>query len=106
MFVQSSRYYPLPILQYPVPGSPTGATIAYVSRRFLPSGEEFDLLVEHVVTQGERLDTITAQYLDDPTQFWRVADANEAMSPFDLTTPVGQTIRITLPQGIPGPGRA
>jgi len=100
MFSQTSRYYGLPILKWK---AKDGTEVAYVSRRFLPEGSEFDLLLLHRVTEGERLDTITAKYLDDPEQFWRVCDANEVMSPFDLTNPIGQEIRITLPQGIPGP---
>ena len=99
MFLPGSRYANLPLVSWT---DPTGAIISYVSRRFLPTGDEFDLLLLHTVIAGERLDNITAQYLDDPQQFWRVCDANEAMSPFDLTATPGQTIRITLPQGIPG----
>ena len=108
MFALNSRYYSLPLLKFTPPESktPDADSIAYVSRRFLPAGDEFALLQLHAVREGDRLDNITAQYLDDPEQFWRIADANEATSPFDLTEPVGRTIRITLPQGIPGPGRA
>jgi hypothetical protein len=102
MFSIGSRYYGLPVL---TSQTSTGDQIAYVSRRFLPQTDEFDLLLLHTVTEGERLDNITAQYLDDPQQFWRVCDANGAMSPFDLVAEPGQTIRITLPQGIPGPLR-
>lgn len=100
MFSSTSRYYSLPLLKRT---TRDGTEITYVSRRFLPSGDQFDLLFQHRVAEGERLDNITAQYLDDPEQFWRICDANEAMSPFDLTDPVGQIVRITLPQGIPGP---
>jgi nucleoid-associated protein YgaU len=56
------------------------------------------VLAEHMVTEGERLDQITARYLGDPEQFWRVADANNAMRPDDLTAEVGRTLRIPLPQ--------
>jgi len=98
MFLPGSRYAGLPVLKWT---DSSGAEVAYVSRRFLPSGDEFDLLLLHTVLEDERLDNITAKYLDDPQQFWRVCDANEAMSPFDMTAQVGQTIRITLPQGIP-----
>jgi hypothetical protein len=101
MFSMTSRYFSLPVRKYK---TITGEEIAYVSRRFLPQTDEFDLLMEHTVTEGERLDTITAQYLDDPEQYWRVCDANGAISPFELEA-VGITIRITLPQGIPGPSR-
>lgn len=77
-------------------------TIIYLKRRFVPPPENFTLLKEHVVTQGERLDNITALYLGDPQQFWRLCDANGAMRPEDLTGTVGRRLRITLPQGIPG----
>jgi hypothetical protein len=103
MFFMGSRYYALPLLKWE---AKDGSEVGYVSRRFLPSGDEFDLLLEHRVAEGERLDTITAQYLDDPEQFWRICDANEVNSPFELTDPVGRKIRITLPQGIPGPRNA
>jgi len=75
--------------------------IIYLRRRFVPSPERFALLQEHVVTQGERLDNITARYLDDPTQFWRLCDANDAVHPQELEK-VGRRLRITLPEGLPG----
>ena len=52
--------------------------------------------------QGERLDNIAAQYLGDPTLFWRLADANGAMRPEELTETVGRKLRITMPEGITG----
>jgi hypothetical protein len=103
MFATTSRYYSLPVETYTTPG---GSQIAYVSRRFLPQPGSFDLLLLHTVTDSDRLDNITNQYLDDPQQFWRVCDANEVLAPFDLTNTVGSTIRITLPQGIPAPRNA
>jgi len=78
-----------------------GHTVIYLKRRFIPSPDNFALLQMHVVTQGERLDNITAKYLNDPEQFWRVCDANGAMRPDELTETVGREIRITLPEGIP-----
>jgi hypothetical protein len=77
---------------------------AYVSRRFIDLAENFELLQEHTVTQGERLDNIAYQYLGDPEQFWRICDASAAMHPNELTETVGRKIRITLPEGIPGNG--
>ena len=55
-----------------------------------------------MVTQGERLDNIAANYFGDPELFWRVADANRAMHPKELTETIGRRLRITLPEGIPG----
>lgn len=79
-----------------------GRTIIYLKRRFVPPPERFALLQEHVVSQGERLDNITARYLGDPEQFWRICDANAAMRPDELTEQIGRRLRITLPEGIPG----
>lgn len=78
-----------------------GTTIIYVRRRFCPDPEKLALLVEHAVTQGQRLDNITADYLGDPELFWRVCDANNVMRPEELKE-VGRRVRITLPQGFGG----
>ena len=77
-------------------------TLIYLRRRFVPPPERFSSLHVHVVVQGDRLDNITARYLSDPEQFWRVCDANRAMRPDDLTADLGRNLRITLPEGIPG----
>jgi len=82
--------------------TPDGRTIAYLRRRFIPPPERFELLQEHTVTDGERVDTIAAQYLGDPEQFWRICDANAVLHPAELTTEAGRTLRITLPEGIKG----
>lgn len=78
-----------------------GRVTAYLRRRFVPQPERFTLLRTHPVTEGDRLDNVTASYLGDPEQFWRVADANRALRPDDLME-VGRQLRITLPEGIPG----
>jgi hypothetical protein len=79
-----------------------GVTVIYLRRRFVPPPERFALLQEHVVCEKDRLDNITAHYLDDPEQFWRICDANRALSPDELTETPGRRLRITLPDGIPG----
>lgn len=79
-----------------------GRVTIYLSRRLLPGPERFALLLEHVVTQGERLDNIAALHLGDPEQFWRICDANRAMHPAGLTDQIGRRLRITLPEGIAG----
>lgn len=98
-FSPTSRYYGTETTTLE---TPEGKIIIYLRRRFVPSPERFALLQEHTVVQGERLDNITAQYLGDPEQFWRVCDANGAMRPEELTETVGRRLRITLPEGIPG----
>ncbi|MGA9365516.1 MAG: LysM domain-containing protein [Bacteroidota bacterium] len=98
MFDPTSRYAKLAISTLTVMGSDGQARdIRYVQRRFLPQAAEAGAtIVEHTVTQGDRLDNITARYLGDPTQFWRVCDANEVMDPAELTDEVGHRIRIAM----------
>lgn len=99
LFPVTSRYYGLDTA---IVKSSTGKTIVYLRRRFVPSPERFELLQEHTVIQGDRLDNITAQYLGDSEQFWRIADANNAMNPSELTENIGRKLRITLPLGVSG----
>ena len=79
-----------------------GRTLAYVGRRFLPDPSQLSLLQVYTVVQGDRPDTIAAKFLGDPEQFWRVCDANNVMDPQELIKVFGRSIRITLPEGIPG----
>jgi len=99
MFQINSRYYGIDKLEFE---TPNGKKIVYLRRRFVPPPDRFELLLEHKVTEGERLDNITAQYLGDPEQFWRVCDANGAIRPDELTEVIGRRLRITLPEGIAG----
>lgn len=97
-FPSTSRYAGVKTAVYP---TPQGDTVAYLTRRFIPPADRFALLQEHVVKQGERLDQLTARYLGDAEQFWRVCDANAAMRAAELEEE-GRTVRITLPEGLPG----
>jgi hypothetical protein len=98
-FPPTSRYYGIETTTIE---TADGKSHAYLRRRFVPQPERFTTLQEHVVVQGERIDNITARYLGDPLQFWRVCDANRAMRPEELTEELGRRLRITLPEGIPG----
>ena len=95
MFDYTSRYYSLANATYTAPG---GREVAYKLRRFLPPGASLPLLAEVTVMQGERLDLVAYRTLGDPLQFWRIADANDAVSPFDLEQPSGQILRVPVPQ--------
>lgn len=97
MFPVTSRYSNIETGKYEVAD---GQEIVYLRRRFVPvAARDNPLMVEHAVTQGERLDNITARYLGDPEQFWRLCDANNAMRPEELTGEIGRRLRIPLPQG-------
>lgn len=97
-FSPTSRYHGIDVATLTLPD---GRTIAYVRRRFVPQPGRFALLREHVVRAGERLDHIAANYLGDPEQFWRIADANGAIAPETLTDEAGSIVRITLPADVP-----
>ena len=99
LFAATSRYYGIDTETLT---SADGTTIIYLKRRFLPSPDSFQLLQEHTVMQGERLDNIAAKFLGDPELFWRLADANGAMRPEELVQTVGRQLKVTLPQGITG----
>lgn len=47
----------------------------------------------HLLQQGERPDHLAARYLDNPTAFWRIAEANDAMGAEWLT----ERREITIP---------
>jgi len=99
MFAITSRYHGIPTAELE---TADGKKTVYLRRRFVPSPAAFALLLEHTVVEGDRLDNITARYLGDPEQFWRICDANGAVHPEELTETVGRRLRITLPEGIPG----
>jgi hypothetical protein len=98
-FPPQSRYYGIETASLTTEG---GQLVAYLRRRFLPAPKSFSLLFEHVVTEGERLDQIAGKHLGDAEAFWRIADANAARRPEELTETIGRRLRITLPEGIPG----
>jgi len=79
-----------------------GTVTIYLKRRIIPAGESLNLIVEHQVKEGDRLDNVSAAYLGDPEQFWQIADANNAMKPEELTADHGRWLRIAQPQGITG----
>lgn len=99
-FSSTSRYHGIETVTY---DTPDGSTVVYVGRRFLPSSDRFTVVQEHMVNEGERLDTLTAQYLGDPEQFWRICDANETMRPDELVEEPGRMVKIALPEGLSGP---
>lgn len=94
MFDFTSRYAKLEIATFT---ASDGQVIAYVRRRFLPAVESLPLLAELPLQPRERLDNFTHRVLGDPLQFWRIADANLAINPFDLEED-GRFLRVPVPQ--------
>jgi hypothetical protein len=101
MFDPTSRYVAIPTVSVSIPDGQGGTReVRYVRRRFVPQAAGMAQLAVHTLVQGDRLDTITHQYLGDPTQSWRVCDANTAMNPTDLTSEadIGRPIIVAVPQ--------
>jgi hypothetical protein len=98
-FPPGSRYHGLDVALYV---AADGTEIVYLRRRLVPQPDRFATLREHVVAQGDRIDNLAAQYFGSPDQLWRLADANGALHPDELTREVGRRLRITLPEGVPG----
>ena len=95
-FPETSRYASVEIVSVE---TPDGRTVACLGRRIVPLPEAFTTVQEHLVTQGERLDNITADYLTDPEQFWRICDANGALHPLEMQEE-GRRLKIGLPTAV------
>lgn len=99
IYPPESRYHGIAAVQLT---QPDGTAIAYLKRRFVPPPENFSQLQEHMVSAGDRLDNLAASYIGDPTQYWRICDANGAIRPEELTATAGKRLSITLPEGVQG----
>ena len=80
MFFPGSRYQNFATYVVTRPGG-VGATVV---RSPLPARTQ--LRGYHPRLLAQRLDLVAAHYLVDPTTFWRLADANNAMVPDSLDT--------------------
>lgn len=97
MFPVTSRYHKIETKKMK---TAVNHEIIYLKRRFLPPPvDDSGVLAEHVVSEGERLDNITARTLSDPEQFWRLCDANGVMHPDEMTAEIGRRLRIPLNMG-------
>lgn len=90
MFSKSSRYYNLGDRTWT---SPDGREVVYKERRLIP---RFGGAIagRTTVAQSERLDLVAVRTVGRPESFWKLADANDALDPFDLVEPSGRTLRV------------
>jgi nucleoid-associated protein YgaU len=77
--------------------TPDGREVRYVRSRALPDPERFRVLTEVVVADGDRLDLVCARTFGNPSLWWRIADANEALDPADLIATPGRKLKIPSP---------
>jgi hypothetical protein len=97
----TSRYAGIEVATTGIPDGTGGQReVRYLRRRFPPQPATLQTLAEHVVTRGDRLDLVAAKYLGDPTQFWRICDANLVIHPEELTAAgrIGESLRVPIPQ--------
>jgi hypothetical protein len=97
MIEPTSRYATLAQLTWV---APDGRTITYLARRIVPQPGSIPIQGGATVQQSDRnrLDLIAARTLQQSELFWRIADANGAMDPFDLTRTPGSVLRVPTPQ--------
>ena len=96
-FASNSRYAGVPFALYR--RGPGDDATAYVLRRFIPQRRDIAVLLEHIVTSGERPDLLAAQAFGDPELCWRIADANAVTDPFELTDTLAARIAIPSAPG-------
>jgi hypothetical protein len=89
-YPRSSRYHDSEIGVYRMPD---GTEVRYVKHRILPPLPK--PAATHVVSEGERPDHLGQRYLNDPTQWWRIADLNPLLDPRELTARPGDVIAVT-----------
>jgi len=101
MFDATSRYYTIETAELTVRDAAGELRVVrYVRRRFISGAPSNATLVSHSIVQGERLDHLAARYLGDPTQFWRICDANDVLRPEELVEQPGGRVDIPLPGGL------
>lgn len=98
MFDSTSRYYGIETATMEITDeNGIRREIRYVRRRFIPSPDDSLVFQEHIITHGERPDTLAARYLSDSTFFWQLCDANNLMRPEELTEEPGAAVHIPVP---------
>lgn len=103
-FDEASRYRGLPLLRWTDAG---GREHVYVDRRPVPAREDLVAIGQVEVGDGDRIENIAAEQFGDARLWWRIADANRALDPMELTAPhnIGRRLLVTLPPGMPAPRR-
>lgn len=91
MFSHNSRYYHVANAKCELVG---GRTIVYKQRRFLPRTSTDTCFGLVRVRPGDRPDLIAGRALGDPLLHWRLADANNVLSPNQLSTTAGAELDV------------
>jgi hypothetical protein len=78
--------------------APDGSVVRYLNRRFVPDAATMPLRQEVTVAPLDRPDLVAARTVGDALQWWRIADANTAVDPLDLTAVPGTRLRVPVAQ--------
>lgn len=90
----TSRYHDAEVA---IHTAPDGQERRYVKHRILPPlPSDPEDTRPHTVSEGERPDLLGHRYFGDPGQWWRIADANPVIDPYELTAEPGR--RIAIPE--------
>jgi hypothetical protein len=92
MFDATSRYADQPVATWV---DEQGRKRVYVTLREVPAPiapQAFDR--RYQVADHDRVDRIAWQAIGDPQQFWRLADANGALHPDELTATAGRRLLV------------
>lgn len=82
MVFQGSRYAPVEVI---TPPDISGERHRVLALRRLPDTPG---VVEHVVSEGDRLDLLAHRFYGDPIKYWLILDANpDVLNPFQLLQP-------------------
>lgn len=92
MIDPDSRYRSIPTTEHT---TATGRAIVHLRRRFVPAPSTLTPVARAVITEGDRLDLVSARAIGDPLQYWRICDANEAMNPAELEAAPGRVLWIS-----------
>lgn len=95
-FSESSRYRGVPLATL---ARADGSLIAYAKRRLIPPRREIALAAVHIVQGGERPDLQAHAFYEQPLLYWRIADGNAVIDPFELSDTLGARIAIPVPPG-------
>jgi hypothetical protein len=74
--------------------SPGGITVTYLALRMPPAPAPAGATTTIAVDEVNRLDLVAYRTLHNALLAWRIADANEAMNPFELCAQAGTLINV------------
>jgi hypothetical protein len=90
-FPPDSRYHGVPLRTARLPD---GREVACVGRRFAPPAEAVTVTAVHTVHGQDRLDLLAAQYFGNPTQGWKIVEANGIRDPRTVLNETGSRLAI------------